>query len=153
MIGLNCLIIMQGGDRDGNPFVTPEITLETAKKLHFNILRNYYRDLRMLKRKITFDQVDQMITDLESKLYNTLFHPSKITPIDADYVIDELNQIESILRTRHQSIYVNEIVDLRNKVKLFGFHFASLDIRQDSRVHNKVFETIVSHPKIQDYIT
>ena len=60
-------------------------------------------------------------------------------------------QIEQILKNRHQSLYLNEIVDLRNKVKLFGFHFASLDIRQDSRIHNQVFEAIVSHPKIQEY--
>ena len=29
-----------GGDRDGNPFVTSEITLKTAKRLQFSILRN-----------------------------------------------------------------------------------------------------------------
>jgi len=33
-------------------------------------------------------------------------------------VITELMQIEQILKNRHQSLYLNEIVDLRNKVKL-----------------------------------
>ena len=68
-------------------------------------------------------------------------------------MIDELTQIENILKEKHNSLYLSEIIDLRNKVKLFGFHFASLDIRQDSRVHNHVFETIVSHPDIQDHIS
>ena len=142
-----------GGDRDGNPFVTPQITLKTAEKLRFTILRNYYRDLRKLKRKITFDLVDQKINDLESTLYHTLFESEKIKEISSEFVINELMQIEAIIKEKHNSLYLNEIIDLRNKVKLFGFHFASLDIRQDSRVHNHVFETIVSHPKIQDYVS
>ena len=36
------------------------------------------------------------------------------------------------------------MTDLINKVTLFGFHFASLDIRQNSRVHSKVFNNICS---------
>jgi phosphoenolpyruvate carboxylase len=66
-----------GGDRDGNPFVTPEISLKTADKLKFSILRNYYRDLRKLKRKITFDSVDVKISDLERTVYNSLLYPKK----------------------------------------------------------------------------
>ena len=41
---------------------------------------------------------------------------------------------------------------MKHKVKIFGFHFASLDIRQDSRIHKKVFDEIFSHPKIRDYV-
>ena len=44
------------------------------------------------------------------------------------------------------------IVDLKHKLKIFGFHFASLDIRQDSRVHKQVFEEIFSHPDIREYV-
>jgi phosphoenolpyruvate carboxylase len=32
--------------------------------------------------------------------------------------------------------------DLINKVNIFGYHFASLDIRQDSRIHSQAFESI-----------
>ena len=40
-------------------------------------------------------------------------------------------------------LFVEELNDFTNKVKIFGFHFATLDIRQDSRVHHKAFTQIV----------
>ncbi|MES2486848.1 MAG: phosphoenolpyruvate carboxylase, partial [Bacteroidota bacterium] len=43
-----------GGDRDGNPFVTTEITLNVADRLRTSILKCYYGDVRKLKRKLTF---------------------------------------------------------------------------------------------------
>ena len=141
-----------GGDRDGNPFVTPEISLQTAERLKFSVQRNYYRDLRRLKRKITFDVVDEKIAHLEDRMYQTLFYSNPQTDLSLDELTAELNEIERVLIDKHQGLYVNEITDLQNKVKLFGYHFAALDIRQDSRVHQSVFETITSHPEIRKYI-
>ena len=50
-----------GGDRDGNPFVTHKTTLKTARRLKFSIIRNYYRDLRKLRKKLTFRKVKTKI--------------------------------------------------------------------------------------------
>ena len=36
------------------------------------------------------------------------------------------------------------MTDVINKVRIFGFHFATLDIRQDSRVHHNAFTQIVT---------
>ena len=141
-----------GGDRDGNPFVTTEISLQTANRLRYSIQRNYYRDLRRLKRKITFDEVDERIAFLEEGMYSTLLYPEQGEKISLSFLIAELKAIKTILIEKHNGIYVNEINDLYNKVKLFGYHFASLDIRQDSRVHQNVFDTIISHPNIQQYV-
>ena len=35
--------------------------------------------------------------------------------------------------------------NLISKVEIFGMHFASLDVRQDSSVHGKVLETLATH--------
>src|ERR1700753_3308032 len=43
-----------GGDRDGNPNVTTETTAAVASLLRQIIFRCYYRDFRLLKRRITF---------------------------------------------------------------------------------------------------
>lgn len=141
-----------GGDRDGNPFVTSEITLKTARRLQFSILRNYYRDLRKLKRKITFPGVESRIHHLEETVFNTLFYPEKVKKFTYNFFLNELEEVLDVVVKEHQGLYADAIQDLIHKLKLFGFHFASLDIRQDSRVHNAVFKNIMSHAESQKHI-
>jgi len=141
-----------GGDRDGNPYVTPEITLKTAKRLRFSILRNYYRDLRRLKRKLTFPGVEERVEDLERAVFNALFYPERNTDFSLEHVKSEMNYIYESIKKEHKGLYLEDVKDMIHKLELFGFHFASLDIRQDSRVHRGVFTEIVSHPDIQKHL-
>ena len=62
-----------GGDRDGNPFVTHKTTLKTARRLKFSIIRNYYRDIRKLRKKLTFREVEDKVQNLEDILFSELF--------------------------------------------------------------------------------
>lgn len=131
-----------GGDRDGNPFVTPEITLKVAARLRETIIKNYYRDIRKLRRKITFVGVEDKIANLEKELYSIITHePYTLTLPVFTSVLEE---VKEALIDKHQSLYLSEINSLLNKVHLFGFHFSSLDIRQDSRAHDKVFTDMVN---------
>ncbi len=131
-----------GGDRDGNPFVTPEITLKVAARLRESILKNYYRDVRRLKRKLTFKDIGERLAELERGLYLSFTSPDK-TKITLEHFVSELESIKTIVINDHQSLYANDIKSLINKTHLFGFHFGALDIRQDSRAHAAVFNTMV----------
>lgn len=131
-----------GGDRDGNPFVTTEITLKVADRLRTSILKSYYLDVRKLKRKLTFSGIDTIIADIENKLYRSVFYSTGTIYITLSELKDKLNEIKLLCIEKHQSLYLDDINDLINKVNLFGFHFASLDIRQNSKIHNKVIKTM-----------
>lgn len=132
-----------GGDRDGNPFVTPEITLKVAQRLKNAIIKNYIADLKVLRRKLTFKGVRIRLKELNNKLYNTFLQKESEPQITLEHFRDELIAMRQIIKDEHQSLYYNEITSLINKVHLFGFHFASLDIRQDSRVHDSMFRALV----------
>ena len=131
-----------GGDRDGNPFVTPEITLKVASRLRETIIKNYYRDLRQLKRKVSFAGVEDRITSLEGEMYKMI--TNKKTDLTLDHLVYELKEIKAEIIQKHQSLYASDVNSLLNKIHLFGFHFSSLDIRQDSRAHAKVFNDMVN---------
>lgn len=132
-----------GGDRDGNPFVTTEITLKVADRLRTSILKCYYIEIRNLKRKLTFSGVDTLITELEQKLYRSVFYSKGEIFIVLEDFKSQLNKIKQIIIDQHQSLYLDELDSLLIKVNLFGFHFASLDIRQNSKIHDVVFKDVV----------
>ena len=132
-----------GGDRDGNPFVTPEITLKVADRLKQTIVKNYYKDVRELKRRLTFKGVEDKLINIQDKLHEYVFLRNSKNTFSSKHLMNSLQEIKLIIIKDHQSLYLNLVDSLINKVKLFGSHFATMDIRQDSRVHNNVFNEIV----------
>lgn len=133
-----------GGDRDGNPFVTTEITLKVADRLRTSVLKCYYTDIRRLKRKLTFKEVDVIIADLESKLYRSVFYSRGEIYLSPQDFYEGLKKIRLLIVRDFQSLYLDEVDLLISKFNLFGFHFATLDIRQNSKIHKNVFQDIVN---------
>jgi phosphoenolpyruvate carboxylase len=134
-----------GGDRDGNPFVTTEITLKVAERLRTSILKCYYIEMRSLKRKLTFSGVDVLVAELEQKLYRSVFYSRGEIYITLEEFKLQLTKIKTIIIDQHQSLYLDKIDALLIRLNLFGFHFASLDIRQNSKIHDAVFSDIVDY--------
>ncbi len=123
-----------GGDRDGNPNVHAETTLQVSKMLRQILFRCYYRDFRNIKRRITFRGVEDSIIALQDVLYKNAFD-TNIEPRDiSGFILEKLSEIEQILNQDHDGLFVNLVNDLTRKVELYRSHFASLDIRQDSRI-------------------
>jgi phosphoenolpyruvate carboxylase len=137
-----------GGDRDGNPFVTSDITLQVADALRGSIIKCYYMEVRRLKRRLTFAGVDTLLTDLENKLYTNLFIPGIKTRLTKEEILQTLEQIRHIIIHQHNGLFLHTVNSLINKIEVFGLHFASLDIRQESSVHGKLFDALAEKKHI-----
>ena len=133
-----------GGDRDGNPFVTSDITLQVADALRGSIIKCYYLEVRRLKRRLTFEGVDTLLAELENKLYNNLFIPGLKTRLTKEEILQTLEQIRHIIIHQHNGLFLHTVNSLINKIEVFGLHFASLDIRQESSVHGKLLEALAA---------
>ncbi|PAW94037.1 phosphoenolpyruvate carboxylase [Mucilaginibacter sp. MD40] len=129
-----------GGDRDGNPNVTTETTRSVSSMLRQIIYRCYYRDFRNLKRRITFRGFTDTIALLESLLYDNAFNPQENPKDLQPELLKTLRDMRETLVKEHDGLFVSVVDNLIQKVKLFGSYFATLDIRQDSRVLRNVFK-------------
>ncbi len=135
-----------GGDRDGNPFVTADTTLEVAQRLREGTLRGYYREIRILRRRLTFRGTEECIIEAEEKIYNTLYHPHREKRYHScQQLLDDLTEARKILIDQHDSLFLDDLDQYILKVRVFGFYFASLDIRQDSRKHTEVWRAILQN--------
>lgn len=133
-----------GGDRDGNPFVNCEITLQVADALRGAILKCYYLEIRKLRRRLTFPQVEELLVELENKIYDNLFIPGRRTNLTAEDIDDTMRRIRALLIKNNNGLFVNLVDGFINKLEIFGLHFASLDIRQDSSIHESLFANLAA---------
>lgn len=133
-----------GGDRDGNPFVTVDTTLRVANALRTGILKCYYLDVRKLRRRLTFKGVTKPLAELESKLYENVFIPGKRTLLSQEELVKTLLGVKKTLLNDHNGLFVGLVENLISKIDVFGLHFASLDIRQDSSVHEAMYRKMAA---------
>lgn len=144
-----------GGDRDGHPHVTPEVTQNTLRTLREAARHVYLDELAFLREHLTqsVDEVD--VTELmrqtlewepATERYPGELYRQQIELIYArlaedayqsgEELLADLHVIEHSLRAnRGQRVAGGALHRLIEKVRLFGLHLLPLDVRQDARVH------------------
>ncbi|MFP4115268.1 MAG: phosphoenolpyruvate carboxylase [Spirochaetales bacterium] len=150
-----------GGDRDGNPYVTADLTVRIGELLRRSVLRLYLADLRTLSRRLTFPGISDLVHGMVDRLERTITpltelpttfekgvefcaEPDEDRYEHADELLADLRSLHEVLLREHLGLFRERVEELIAKVGAFGFHFASLDVRQDSRVHASVVSAVLS---------
>ncbi|GAB7089388.1 phosphoenolpyruvate carboxylase [Marinifilum fragile] len=140
-----------GGDRDGNPFVKVDTTLAVADRLRSILLSNYHDDIRKLRRRLSFKGVYEKLLALEERILQAVNGEDTSSRMQQEEILQSLAVIEKQLIEEHDGFFVELLHEFRNKVLLFGTHFAGIDIRQDSRIIKQAFDVLCSTaPELKD---
>jgi phosphoenolpyruvate carboxylase len=140
-----------GGDRDGNPNVTTKITIGVVNTLHHRILNKYLAEFEQLKHRLTFKNVWQQLELIESRLHATLQQVDQpfiqdVMPYSAPLDFkNDLLALKTIIDEQHGGLYGDKISHLIAAVSCSGFHYAALDLRQDSLVHSQLVHAVLYH--------
>jgi phosphoenolpyruvate carboxylase len=160
-----------GGDRDGNPNVTAEVTKKVilfsrwqAAKLYEKELTKLIQDLSMKEcspkiKKITgnsFEPYRVFLRPIRNKIrltyqlieehlnYNELLDEKKLLQ-DKNEILQPLREVRKSLNlNRGQHIANADLLDLIRRVRCFGVNLARLDIRQESTRHEKLVSDILN---------
>lgn len=175
-----------GGDRDGHPLVTPEVTakaLEMMRRASFQLLK---KEIEQVAGQLTLSrQLNEIPDALERRIDEINFalaeeettielhdrhheepwrhlggliaarlqrqidgKPGYITPQELDA---DLELLASGVRGAGCALIDEQVIrPLRQKLEIFGFHLALLDVRQNSEFHDKAIALLLAAAGVPD---
>ncbi|MDQ0483209.1 phosphoenolpyruvate carboxylase [Alkalihalobacillus hemicentroti] len=169
-----------GGDRDGNPFVTPQVTWNTLERQRDVVLSKYKKSIKDLMRKLSQSTnripiCGELIASIERdqgalpevkpwgvsheayrvKLTYVLEKLNRINTdkgySDVENFIEDLKLIANSLRQHHPERYhFADLTKLIRQASLFGFHLATLDIRNHSGEHEAAIAEVFERVNVAD---
>ncbi|PQJ68104.1 phosphoenolpyruvate carboxylase [Photobacterium angustum] len=166
-----------GGDRDGNPFVTSNVTREVLSLSRWKAADLYLNDIQELINELSMTQCNETVRELAGEehepyrailkqLRNKLVHTRD--NLDAkihgqkpasDIVIEDIAELWDPLYACYQSLHEcgmaiiadGLLLDTLRRVKCFGVHLVRLDIRQESTRHSDVISELTRYLGLGDY--
>ncbi|MGF7233290.1 phosphoenolpyruvate carboxylase, partial [Arachidicoccus sp.] len=92
------------------------------------------------RHRLTFKGIEDIVIGLEKSFYSLLFEQNTEIQITQRGLIKTLRELRAKIIEMHNGLFVNLVDELIGKIQLFGVHFATLDIRQDSSIHHKLLQ-------------
>jgi len=156
-----------GGDRDGNPNVTHDVTWETLKTLRKAARQVYLEEIDDLRSHLTQfvdeDSQDEDYPELADKTGKYDGEPFRKAmhviwkKLDKDEYVNgeelwaDLNDVyQSLKAHRGDRVAFQVIRPLMRKVKVFGLHLTPLEIREDAGLHAATIDELFRSYDIHD---
>lgn len=168
-----------GGDRDGHPFVTADVTRDTLAELRRQALKLYRRELRLTAYQLTVSSpsnpAPEALTTRVNELIDALGgegtyirdrNPEEPwralgyllrAQLGADpdvtpegFAADLQLFHDSLVAIGANRLAARFVRPLQRKFEAFGFHLAELDIRQNSAFHDKAAAQLLEAAGIEN---
>ena len=166
-----------GGDRDGNPNVTPDITRRACLMARLMAADLYWREVDELRRELSMVRANNVVNQLAGdahepyrvllrQLQDRLASTRRWIEARLDNrhseetgVVDSIEQIEQTLRTCYQSLHEcgagivadGRLLDLIRRCRCFGLSLVTLDIRQEADRHTRALDAITTYLDLGPY--
>jgi phosphoenolpyruvate carboxylase len=174
-----------GGDRDGNPYVTAEMTADALALMRESCLRHLQDSVRGLASRVTLsarvageppelldllralgERFPEAASELEKRnpeepyrrLFRLIAERLRATRkgFDSAYegprqLLEDLHVAEHALRSQGAGIVAADALrDVIRQVEVFGFHFATLDVREHADAHRAAIDEIMRELHVEE---
>ena len=167
-----------GGDRDGNPFVTAQVTKRVILLSRWEAAKLYEKSMTKLIRSYSMEKCSNKILKITGKTfepYRVYLRPLRDKlrkthraierhlvnnePLNEKNLLSEREEIlkplrvvrESLEQNQSENIASGDLLDLMRRAKCFGINLARLDIRQESSRHSQLLVEYIKKKLNQDY--
>ena len=168
-----------GGDRDGNPSVTPDVTRRAALMSRWTALTLYGREVEMLRFELSMTRaspelvahaqgahepyravlrelhrrIEGSIRLVEAELTGGPRPDLDIVPLtSAEELAEPLRLCDASLRSVGSDLIADgRLTDVLRRVVAFGLTLVRLDVRQESAKHTEAIDAIARHNRLGNY--